>query len=117
VPFFSTYIFEADSNSDEEVIRRFVAASTLEQRGQVISQVGAVLEQNEFSLDELGAESNRWFGTTDEARTWFGRILEMLNQAPLQGSMTVKDSNGNPLSEGDSVMVIKDLKVKGVQAI
>ncbi len=27
--------------------------------------------------------------------------------------MTVKDSNGTPLSQGDSVMVIKDLKVKG----
>ncbi len=27
--------------------------------------------------------------------------------------MAVKDSNGNPLNEGDSVQVIKDLKVKG----
>ena len=27
--------------------------------------------------------------------------------------MAVKDSNGNELSEGDSVSVIKDLKVKG----
>ena len=27
--------------------------------------------------------------------------------------MSVKDSNGNPLNEGDSVQVIKDLKVKG----
>jgi protein PhnA len=27
--------------------------------------------------------------------------------------MTVKDSNGNALAAGDSVMVIKDLKVKG----
>lgn len=27
--------------------------------------------------------------------------------------MSVKDSNGNPLNEGDSVTVIKDLKVKG----
>lgn len=27
--------------------------------------------------------------------------------------MNVKDSNGNPLIEGDSVQVIKDLKVKG----
>lgn len=27
--------------------------------------------------------------------------------------MTVKDSNGNELNEGDSVQVIKDLKVKG----
>ena len=28
-------------------------------------------------------------------------------------TMTVKDSNGNLLNEGDSVMPIKDLKVKG----
>lgn len=27
--------------------------------------------------------------------------------------MEVRDSNGNPLAEGDSVTVIKDLKVKG----
>jgi len=27
--------------------------------------------------------------------------------------MNVRDSNGTPLSEGDSVTVIKDLKVKG----
>lgn len=27
--------------------------------------------------------------------------------------MTVKDSNGNTLSDGDSVTLIKDLKVKG----
>ena len=27
--------------------------------------------------------------------------------------MTVKDSNGNALAAGDSVLVIKDLKVKG----
>lgn len=31
----------------------------------------------------------------------------------LGGSMAVKDSNGTPLNEGDSVHVIKDLKVKG----
>ncbi|MNS20156.1 hypothetical protein D3C72_518880 [compost metagenome] len=27
--------------------------------------------------------------------------------------MNVKDSNGNPLADGDSVHLIKDLKVKG----
>jgi protein PhnA len=27
--------------------------------------------------------------------------------------MNIKDSNGTPLSDGDSVTVIKDLKVKG----
>ena len=28
-------------------------------------------------------------------------------------TMRVRDSNGNPLIDGDSVVVIKDLKVKG----
>lgn len=31
--------------------------------------------------------------------------------------MEVKDSNGNLLSEGDSVTVIKDLKVRGSSSI
>ena len=31
--------------------------------------------------------------------------------------MVVKDSNGATLSEGDSVQVIKDLKVKGSSAV
>jgi protein PhnA len=31
--------------------------------------------------------------------------------------ITVKDSNGNILNEGDSVTVIKDLKVKGTSTV
>jgi protein PhnA len=31
--------------------------------------------------------------------------------------MEVKDSNGNLLSEGDSVTVIKDLKVRGTSGV
>jgi protein PhnA len=31
--------------------------------------------------------------------------------------MEVKDSNGNLLSEGDSITVIKDLKVKGSSTV
>lgn len=31
--------------------------------------------------------------------------------------MTVKDSNGNLLAEGDSVTVIKDLKVRGSSSV
>ena len=31
--------------------------------------------------------------------------------------MDVKDSNGTTLSEGDSVLVIKDLKVKGSSSV
>ncbi|EED31735.1 alkylphosphonate utilization operon protein PhnA [gamma proteobacterium NOR5-3] len=29
----------------------------------------------------------------------------------------VKDANGNPLTDGDSVVVIKDLKVKGSSSV
>ena len=31
--------------------------------------------------------------------------------------MNVRDSNGTPLAEGDSVTVIKDLKVKGSSSV
>jgi protein PhnA len=33
--------------------------------------------------------------------------------AGVEGTETVRDSNGNPLVDGDTVVVIKDLKVKG----
>jgi protein PhnA len=33
--------------------------------------------------------------------------------AGTEAAQTVRDSNGNPLIEGDTVVVIKDLKVKG----
>lgn len=32
-------------------------------------------------------------------------------------SLSIKDSNGNPLSDGDTVTVIKDLKVKGSSSV
>ena len=31
--------------------------------------------------------------------------------------LVVKDSNGNPLADGDAVTVIKDLKVKGASSV
>ncbi len=37
-------------------------------------------------------------------------------QAPSDG-LHVQDANGNPLSDGDSVTVIKDLKVKGSSSV
>ncbi|OFZ54725.1 MAG: PhnA protein [Bdellovibrionales bacterium RIFOXYC1_FULL_54_43] len=40
-------------------------------------------------------------------------MLAFLERAQTNESVVVKDSNGTPLGEGDSVLVIKDLKVKG----
>lgn len=33
------------------------------------------------------------------------------------GANVIRDANGNPLSDGDTVVVIKDLKVKGSSAV
>jgi len=33
------------------------------------------------------------------------------------GTLTVKDANGNLLSDGDSITIIKDLKVKGSSSV
>jgi protein PhnA len=37
----------------------------------------------------------------------------MATDAAGEGGVAVRDSNGNPLANGDTVVVIKDLKVKG----
>ena len=36
-----------------------------------------------------------------------------MTQNSLNGSLVIKDANGNVLRDGDTVTVIKDLKVKG----
>ena len=44
------------------------------------------------------------------AHEWSAAGEAIAEGAPAQG---VRDANGNPLADGDSVTVIKDLKVKG----
>ncbi len=39
------------------------------------------------------------------------------NEATYQDEKVVKDANGNILQDGDSVSVIKDLKVKGTSSV
>jgi protein PhnA len=34
-------------------------------------------------------------------------------EVPIGGAKVIRDANGNPLADGDTVTVIKDLKVKG----
>jgi protein PhnA len=40
-----------------------------------------------------------------------------MQEASKESGMVVRDSNGATLSEGDSVQVIKDLKVKGSSSV
>lgn len=114
--FLSTYFPDSDPDADEQSARAFLSAAPPTRRQQVITQLRLLMDQDDLSIEELGTEANRWFGDTDEARAWLGRILSTLLEAegaPAGSTPLVKDSNGTPLSEGDSVLVIKDLKVKG----
>ena len=38
-------------------------------------------------------------------------------EAAVAGEKVIKDSNGNPLADGDTVTVIKDLKIKGTSLV
>lgn len=42
---------------------------------------------------------------------------EWSQDSGLEAALEIKDSNGNPLSDGDTVTVIKDLKVKGSSSV
>ncbi|MGZ3687573.1 MAG: alkylphosphonate utilization protein [Bdellovibrionota bacterium] len=111
--FLSTSIANADPEGDEQATRAFIAASSPERARQVAAQAKLLLVSPELPLEELGSEANRWFGDSAEARTWLEGILGVLDSAVLGESVVVKDSNGTALAEGDTVQVIKDLKVKG----
>lgn len=71
-------------------------------------------------LEEMGMQCNRWFGDFSELKAWLGLVSDQVKNlvkhqdGASSGEETlVKDSNGAVLLEGDSVTVIKDLKVKG----
>ncbi len=114
--FLTTYFSDADPEADEQATRAFIAASSPDRLEQVIRQAKTLLNDAELPVEEFGTEANRWFGDMDEARAWLNRIIAVLESAQgssAGGDVVVKDSNGTPLAEGDSVQVIKDLKVKG----
>lgn len=114
VGFFSTYIAESAPESDGQTTRDFAAKTAPERRLLISGQIKRLIESPTLSLEDLGTESNRWFGDAEEARAWLTSLSATLEGEALQDSIVVvKDSNGTPLAEGDSVTVIKDLKVKG----
>ena len=116
--FLSTVLADSDPDSDAKATQSFAASAPLDRRRTIHAQAQLMLEAAEFPLDELGSEANRWFGDADEGRAWLVQVMQALGAGTGAGadsaeSTVVKDSNGTPLAEGDSVQVIKDLKVKG----
>lgn len=111
-PFFSSRLFDADPESDLQTTRDYQKTASRDQLESLVAQIGDLLADADLSLEELGAQANRWFGDLDDARAWLRGILEVL-EGTTRATASVKDCNGAPLQEGDSVMVIKDLKVRG----
>ena len=61
----------------------------------------------------MGAFMLQVYTTHDLCR----RSCKISNFAPQQETMEPKDSNGTILKEGDSVTLIKDLKVRGTSSV
>lgn len=107
-------LMDADSEQDEATTAAYAAKLSGDALDRLQSQIQTLIEADAIALDEIGAESNRWFGTEEEARIWLTLILKSAVSSGASGeALIVKDSNGAVLLEGDSVTVIKDLKVKG----
>lgn len=115
------HLSESDASEDERCVADFSRSGGVARTQKAASQARALLTSSSLSLEELGAESNRWFSELEEAQAWLSHLVQLLDA---QGGgvsdsraapevLEVKDSNGTPLSEGDSVQVIKDLKVRG----
>ncbi len=107
-------LFELESSEDQATIQAHGSPLAEDVLIKLSSELRSLIEQPEISLSDLGSEINRWFGEEEEARDWLVSILRALDQTSAAGgSLKVVDSNGTPLTEGDAVTVIKDLKVKG----
>jgi len=102
-----------DAEKDSETARAHQASLSENEKLKLSTEIRNLLASAEMPIAELGTESNRWFSEDSEAREWLMGVLGVLDQGEASGSTRVLDSNGTELKEGDSVTVIKDLKVKG----
>ncbi len=59
------------------------------------------------SLDDVLAHSDHWECAT------CGHEWPREQAEPTEGARIVRDAHGTPLAEGDSVVLIKDLKLRG----
>jgi protein PhnA len=48
---------------------------------------------------------------------WTETLIASSESTPEHGKLGIRDAHGNPLADGDTVIVIKDLKVKGSSSV
>jgi protein PhnA len=113
--FFLNTIADGDPENDVSAARAYAEKAGEATCSKLVTQLQGLAGQDELALDELGTATNRWFGEVAEAQEWLGSLRTVFDaSANADGpAVVVKDSNGAVLAEGDSVLVIKDLKVKG----
>ena len=113
--FLQNYVAEVNQGDDEAAALTFQKSNpNNEKASTIVSQIQSLIAAGDLPVDEFGSEANRWFENGSEASMWLGALAAQLSVSTQnEQSTTVKDSNGTPLQEGDSVQVIKDLKVKG----
>jgi protein PhnA len=111
--FLSTVIADADPGADTETARAFAALCPPERLERIVEEGRELL--GGLVLEDLGTVSNRWFADAQEADSWLESMLAVFEEKIGSGDSSVetRDSNGALLAEGDSVLVIQDLKVKG----
>lgn len=118
--FLTVHFSEGDPEQDLLTAGQLGSALSEDDREVLVRQLRSLAEESEVPVDELGSEVNRWFSGDEEARQWLlGLVSSIQNEGSGSASGRTsqlelpKDSNGAVLNEGDSVQVIKDLKVKG----
>jgi protein PhnA len=118
--FLTIQLSEGDPEQDLVTARQLGGALEEDEREVLVKQFESLSQEAELPVDEFGSEVNRWFSGEDEAREWLlGLTASLKSHGSGSGSEGVsqgdlpKDFNGTALNEGDSVQVIKDLKVKG----
>jgi protein PhnA len=112
----ASVLVHSDSEQDPEKAASYARSLRETEHQDLLNDLNKML-QSGVSLEDLGTEANRWFSSNEEAQKW----IQTLSQAVEEASSAIEsdpsdlamDSNGTPLQEGDSVTVIKDLKVRG----
>ncbi len=115
---FLSRLSDSDQDSDTQSARAYAEQVGADGARAISEQGKKLIASGEIPVDELGSEANRWFSDAEEAGAWLSGLLTSFDAVAQSGGgadadAVVKDSNGAVLQEGDSVTVIKDLKVKG----
>ena len=92
-------------------------SSDVDALAEKVSPSGIVGRETERVKGKVNAVKDRLFGSDDNDPGAVGHVGEDVRGAVGHAGESVRDAVGNELRDGDSVTVIKDLKVKGSSSV